>query len=190
MNDEKEFLRLMSLCSSRLSSSSTDLGQIGSDLTSAETILRQLKTESIYLQINQRQEVMHRYVKYLSEINNLKKQLRDREQENLFGNKIEVKIQSNKSTLKKQINNLDIGKQISLESEAVATFTMEKLRNQRNQLNKANYGAKQIGENLAKSNKLINSLQRRAMTNKLLMISIILLLTVAIFMVGVLKIIE
>ena len=190
MSYEKDFLRLTSQSLSRLSGSNPDLSLISSEIQEAENSLRQLKIESNYLPNYQRQEVMHRCIKYLSDINNIKKQLRDCEQTKLFGEKIEAKVKSTTVLLEKQGSTLELGKKLSLESEAIASNTMEVLRNQRNQLNKATYGAKEIGENLQKSNKLINSIQRRAMTNKLVMICIVFLLCIAIIMVGVMKIID
>ena len=190
MSNEKEFLRLTSLCISRLSNSNPDFSIIGSDLTQAETLLRQLKIESAYLPNYQRQEVMQRCVKYLSDVNNIKKQLRDREQEKLFGNKLEVQIENSKNLLERQGSTLELGKKMSLESEKIAGFTMENLRNQRNQLNKSTFGVKEIRENLGKSNKLINSLQRKATTNKLIMICIIILLFFSIIMISILRLID
>ena len=188
MNYESEFLRLTSLCASRMSNGNLNLSVLNSDLVQAETCLRQLKIESGYLPVYQRQEVMHRCVKYHSDINNIKKQLRDIEQDKLFGIKVQEKVSSSTALLAKQGTTLELGKKLSLESEAIAAGTMEALRNQRNQLNKAANGSKEIAGNLTKSNKLISAIQRRAVTNKLIMLCIIFLLITAIIMIAGLKI--
>lgn len=188
MSYEKDFLRLATQSLSRLNTANPDFSIVSAEIVEAETCLRQLKIESNYLPTYQRQEVMHRCIKYSSDLNNIKKQLRDCEQEKLFGNKIEQKYKSTTALLEKQGSTLELGKKLSLESEAIATNTMETLRNQRNQLNKATTGAKDVRDNLETSNKLINSIQRRAITNKLIMVCIIFLLSLTILMVGILKI--
>lgn len=190
MNNEQEFLRLTSLCLSRLSCTNPDLVMISADLFQAETCLRQLKIEATYMNNYQKQEVMSRCVKYLSDMNNIKKQLRDREQEKLFGARIEEKAKSTTALLDSQGKTLEFSKSLSLESESIAAFTMTNLKNQRNQLEKSAHGSKEIKGNLEKSNKLINSMQRRAITNKLIMICVIFLLVVAILMVLCVKIIN
>ncbi|OMJ73315.1 hypothetical protein SteCoe_28030 [Stentor coeruleus] len=188
MNNEQEFLRLTSLCLSKLSSKNPDLVMISADIFQAETCLRQLKIEATYMNNYQKQEVMSRCVKYLSDMNNIKKQLRDREQEKLFGARMEEKAKSTTALLENQGKTLEFGKSLSLESESIAAFTMTNLKNQRNQLEKSVCGSKEIKENLEKSNKLISSMQRRAITNKLIMICVIFLLVVTILIVLCMKI--
>jgi vesicle transport through interaction with t-SNAREs protein 1 len=65
---------------------------------------------------------------------------------------------------------------------------MNNLKMQREQIYRTSNNVREIGENLGKSNRLITTMTRRAMTNKLTMIGIIALLVLAICVVFYLKI--
>ena len=184
---EQELQSLLSTCQGRLQSSPCDLSQVSSDLFKAENYLRQLKIDSTVLSIYEKQECMSRCVKYNSQISQIKKSIRDKEQEKLFNDKIESKLKSSTSLLQNQGDNLEMSKRVSLESESIASNTMVVLRNQRSQLQKAKTNSSEVNENISKSSRAINSMQRHSLTNKLIMVLIIFLLIVSILLIGLLK---
>jgi myosin heavy subunit len=130
---------------------------------------------------------MSRCVKYNNQITQIKKSIREKEHQKLFNEKIDSQVKSSTSLLEKQGENLDLSKKLSLESESIASNTMVVLRNQRNQLQKSKTNAKEINENISKSNRAINSMTRHSMTNKLIMVLIIFLLILSILLIGFIK---
>jgi 6-phosphogluconate dehydrogenase len=184
MNIEQEFVKLTNQCFSRLKQKPVELAQVSADLYQAETCLRQLKIEAVCMPTYQKEETLAKCVKYLSDVNSIKRQIREIEQDRLFGKKIDEKVKTSSALLEKQGATLELGKKVSLESEAIAAHTMASLKNQRSQLMKTSSGAKEIGDNLQKSSKFISALQRRSITNKLIMICIIFLLAIAIILVA------
>lgn len=184
---EQELQNLITHCISKLNTSQSDLSVISSDVFKAENLLRQIKIDATCLPIYEKQEIMSKCVKYNGQLSQIKKQIRDKEQERLFSEKIEVKLNSSTALLERQGDNLELSKRVSLESEQIASSTMTVLKTQRSQLQKSSSNAKEIQENLSKSNRMITSIQRRSLTNKLIMLCIIFLLIISILLIGFIK---
>lgn len=184
---EQDLQNFISQCVSKLANSQSDLSLISSDVFKAENLLRQLKIEATCLPIYEKQEIMTKCVKYNGQLSQIKKQIRDKEQERLFGEKLEVKLNSSAALLDKQGENLELSKMVSLESEQIASNTMTVLKSQRHQLQKSSTNAKEIQENLSKSSRMITSIQRRSLTNKLIMLCIIFLLILSILLISFIK---
>lgn len=77
-----------------------------------------------------------------------------------------------------QGSRLESGKRVALEAEGTAIDTMNILKVQRDQLSKANTGAREISRDLGKSNHLINTMNRRNVANRLIMIGVFVFLIV------------
>mmetsp|Transcript_9165 Transcript_9165/g.13640 ORF Transcript_9165/g.13640 Transcript_9165/m.13640 type:complete len:105 (-) Transcript_9165:504-818(-) len=98
------------------------------------------------------------------------------------------KLLKSGKALEKQSRELEDSKRSALESLGVAEGTMLTLKSQRDKIEKAAFSSSEINSNLAKSNKLITAIQRRELTNKLIMLGIIFLLFFSIMIVLYMKI--
>lgn len=103
---------------------------------------------------------------------------------------IDKRLTGAQSLLIDQGDRLEYGKRMALEAEGIAIDTMTTLKKQREQIQRSSYGARDISENLGKSNKMISAMQRRALTNKMIMIAIIGMLIMTILVVFYMKFIK
>ena len=75
---------------------------------------------------------------------------------------------------------LESSRKIALEAESTAIETMTNLRGQRETIKRASMGVQGISSNLTKSNKIITTMTRRAIANKIVMLIVIILILAAI----------
>jgi vesicle transport through interaction with t-SNAREs protein 1 len=170
--------------------------------------LRQMEIEVSMMPVASRSHLQITVRKYREDIDKMNREIRGQEREisdkrnynTLMGSRIDAvtsmqdsnprnaKLLGAQQMMIDQGLKLDQGKRLALEAEGVAIDTMNNLKMQREQIYRTSNNVREIGENLGKSNRLITTMTRRAMTNKLTMIGIIALLVLAICVVFYLKI--
>ena len=82
--------------------------------------------------------------------------------------------------LSQQIIRLEQGKKAALEAEGSAIDTMNQLRGQREVLEKAVVVNREVSDNLSQGHRILNSISRRSIQNKLIMFGVAILLILAI----------
>ena len=88
-----------------------------------------------------------------------------------------------------QTSRLERSRQSALESEGIAIATMSTLQSQREQILRSTKSAGEVGDNLSKSNRLLTTMSRHALTNKLIMLAVIALLVLAIMITAYYKVV-
>lgn len=89
-----------------------------------------------------------------------------------------------------QGSRLERSRQTALESEGIAIATMATLQSQREQILRSAKNAGEVGEHLSKSNRLLTTMTRQTLTNKLIMLGVIALLVLAIMIVAYYKVVS
>ena len=183
------------------------------ELTEAEKCvrfiqLRQMEIEVSMMPVASRSHLQITVRKYREEIDRMNREIRGQEREisdkrnfnTLMGSRLDdvnyiqdsnsrnIKLLGGQQMMIDQGLKLNQGKRLALEAEGIAIDTMNNLKVQREQIYKTSNNVQEIGENLGKSNRILTTMTRRAMTNKLTMIGIILMLVLAICIVFYLKI--
>jgi len=176
--------------------------QTWTDVTEAEksvspTQLKQMEIEATMMQGPNRTQVQVQVRKYRDDFDTAKRNFRREEQvytdqkgkETLMGSRIngDAPAQDNRISLlasqklaADQGYKLHEGVRVALEVEGVAIDTMNQLKVQRDKINHAAGGAREVSDNLSQGNRLINTMTKRAFTNKLIMLGLVALLLLAI----------
>ena len=85
---------------------------------------------------------------------------------------------------------LERSRQSAMESENIAIATMTTLKGQREQILRSTKSAGEIGDNVSKSNRILTTMTRQTLTNKLIMLGVIGLLILSIIVVAYYKILS
>lgn len=97
-----------------------------------------------------------------------------------FGNQREKLIQREGQMMSQQIMRLEQGKKAALEAESAAIESMSQLKGQRDVLERAIVNNREVGDNLSQGHRIINSIARKNIQNKLIMFGIAIILVGAI----------
>jgi vesicle transport through interaction with t-SNAREs protein 1 len=114
--------------------------------------------------------------------------LTQKSKETLMGTRLESgpgtngteKLLSGADMIMEQNLKIQEGLQIGLEAEEVAQDTMKQLGQNRDTIKRAQNGINKVDQNISKGNTILNSITRRAIQNKVIMIIVVLLLLLAI----------
>lgn len=161
------------------------------------TQLKQMEIEATMMQGPNRGQVQVQVRKYRDDFDLAKRNFRREEQvytdlkgkETLMGSRINgdsqsrdnrVSLLASQKLAADQGYKLQEGVRVALEVEGVAIDTMNQLKIQRDKINHASGGAREVSDNLSQGNRLINTMTKRAFTNKLIMLGLVGLLLLAI----------
>lgn len=159
--------------------------------------LKQMEIEATMMQGPNRTQVQLQVRKYRDDFDQAKRNFRREEQvytdqkgkETLMGSRINgdglpqdnrVSLLSSQKLAAEQGYKLHEGVRVALEVEGVAIDTMNQLKVQRDKITHASANAREVSDNLSQGNRLINTMTKRAFTNKLITLGLIGLLIGAI----------
>mmetsp|Transcript_8663 Transcript_8663/g.16936 ORF Transcript_8663/g.16936 Transcript_8663/m.16936 type:complete len:216 (-) Transcript_8663:23-670(-) len=164
------------------------------EASEADKCLRQMEIETFMLPVEKRSLMQAEVRKYREDLDSQKKLLKREEElistirtkDTLMGSSSSTFSGGSRSQLRgtelllDQNARLEEGRRAALEAEGLAIGSMHALKGQRDQIHKMTQNAHEINDNLGGSNKLLTTMQRRAITNKLTMVGIVAMLLLAI----------
>ncbi|CAG9330707.1 unnamed protein product [Blepharisma stoltei] len=199
---EQDFLKILIECRTIIVRPDKDaLLKLHKDLNEAQKLLKQMEFEASMMPFIAKSQLQTRIKRHEGDWKELMQRVKEEERkiaeninrEVLMGQALknepvqDKRLTESHKLLADQGDRLEQGKKMALESESIAINTMTTLKMQREQIYRASYGAQDISENLGKSNKMIAAMHRRALTNKMIMIAIIILLVMTIVVVFYMK---
>ncbi|OMJ85451.1 hypothetical protein SteCoe_13209 [Stentor coeruleus] len=166
------------------------------ELQEAEKCLRQMEIEISMMQSSSRVSSSSQVRRYREDFEEVRRNFRKEEAkfteqksretlmgaslDNGFGNQREKLIQREGNIMSQQIMKLEQGKKAALEAESAAIESMNQLKGQRDVLERVIVNNREIGDNLSQGHRIINSITRRNIQNKLILFGIAIILIGAI----------
>lgn len=155
------------------------------EVEEAEDLLQEMEMESRDAPPAYRAKLQNKMTRYKADLDRLKRELgssNDRAQ--LFGGGDMQSYEDNQrgrildttDRLHQTSDRLANTQRIAAESEAIGHNIMSDLGQQRETIERTRYKVHDVDQNLGRSRKLLNSMSRRIMTNKMIMISIVFIL--------------
>lgn len=189
---EADFSKYLSSANKKLSAlgqgKSTDnaLNDINRDIKDAEHWLKQMENQIYSFPSQQSNQYQKRIQRYNENIRTLKKNLEDEQGKKgkveLFGkagSDPRDKLLTNNEILQVSGETLENTLKIGIESEQIAIDTMNNLKKQRGQIVGINEKVNDVGQNITMANRTINTMDRRRIAMKLIMMATIVLLVIA-----------
>jgi Snare region anchored in the vesicle membrane C-terminus/Vesicle transport v-SNARE protein N-terminus len=170
------------------------LNEIKRDISQAESLIKQMWQQMSALPGNQSAQYQKKVQRHSENLRLLKKNLEDelgkKGKVELFGKGVgndREKLLTNNEVLIKNGDTIENSLRIGIESEIIASETVNTLKKQRTQIVNINEKVNDIANNVVKANRSINTMERRRIIIKLTMMLTVFLLTIVLGLILLIK---